>query len=65
MTFGEMATHSSILARKNLRTEKPVGLQSMGSQRVGHNRVAEHIQQHLGDNWGNLSMKIYWVIYFM
>ena len=32
----EMATHSSILAWKIPRTEKPGGLQSMGSQRVGH-----------------------------
>ena len=32
----EMATHSSILARKISWTEEPGGLQSMGSQRVGH-----------------------------
>ena len=32
----EMATHSSILAWKISWTEKPGGLQSMGSQRVGH-----------------------------
>ena len=32
----EMAIHSSILARKIPRTEEPDGLQSMGSQRVGH-----------------------------
>ena len=31
-----MATHSSILAWRIPRTEKPGGLQSMGSQRVGH-----------------------------
>ena len=31
----EMATHSSTLAWKIPRTEKPGGLQSMGSQRVG------------------------------
>ena len=31
----EMATHSSILAWKIPWTEEPVGLQSMGSQRVG------------------------------
>ena len=30
-----MATHSSILAYKIPWTEEPVGLQSMGSQRVG------------------------------
>ena len=32
----EMATHSSILARKIPWTEEPGGLQSMGLQRVGH-----------------------------
>ena len=32
-----MATHSSILARRIPWTEEPGGLQSMGSQRVGHN----------------------------
>ena len=32
----EMATHSSTLAWKIPRTEEPVRLQSMGSQRVGH-----------------------------
>ena len=31
-----MATHSSILARRILWTEEPGGLQSMGSQRAGH-----------------------------
>ena len=33
----EMATHSSILAWKIPWTEEPVGLQSTGSQRYGHN----------------------------
>ena len=32
----EMAAHSSILAWDILRTEEPGGLQSVGSQRVGH-----------------------------
>ena len=32
----EMATYSSILAWKNPLTEDPDRLQSMGSQRVGH-----------------------------
>ena len=32
----EMATHSSILAWKIPWTEEPGRLQSMGSQRVGH-----------------------------
>ena len=33
----EMATHSRILAWETPWTEEPGGLQSMGSQRVGHN----------------------------
>ena len=32
----EMATHSSVLAWKIPWTEEPVGLQSMGSLRVGY-----------------------------
>ena len=32
----EMETHSSVLAWKIAQMEKPGGLQSMGSQRVGH-----------------------------
>ena len=32
----ETATHSSILARRIPWTEEPGGLQSMGSQRDGH-----------------------------
>ena len=32
----EMATHSSILAWRISWTEEPGGLQSTGSQRVGH-----------------------------
>ena len=35
----EMVTHSSILAWRIPRTEEPDGLQSMGSQRVRHDRV--------------------------
>ena len=35
----EIATHSSILAWRIPWTEKPSGLQSMGSQRVGHDWV--------------------------
>ena len=31
-----MATYSSVLAWRILWTEEPGGLQSMGSQRVGH-----------------------------
>ena len=32
----EMATHSSILAWRNLWAEEPGGLQSLGTQRVRH-----------------------------
>ena len=37
----EMATHSSILAWRIPWTEDPDGLQSMGSQRVGHDLAAK------------------------
>ena len=38
-----MATHCSILAWRIPWTEEPGGLQSTGSQRVGHDLVAKHI----------------------
>ena len=41
----EMATHSSILAKKTPWKEEPGGLQSMGSQRVRHD-LATGQQQH-------------------
>ena len=37
-----MATHSSILAWEIPWTEESGGLQSVGSQRVGHNWATEH-----------------------
>ena len=37
-----MATHCSILAWRILCTEEPGGLQSMGSQRVGHDRLTNN-----------------------
>ena len=37
-----MATHSSILAWRSLWTEEPGGLQSLGSQRVGHDWATKH-----------------------
>ena len=37
-----MAIHSSVLAWKTLWTEVPGGLQSVGSQRVGHDLAIEH-----------------------
>ena len=43
----DMATHSSILAWRIPWPEEPGGLQSMGSQRVRHDRVTQHSTQHL------------------
>ena len=43
----EMATHSSILVWKIPWTEEPGGLQSMGSQTVGHNLVTKQQQGSL------------------
>ena len=40
-----MATHSSILVWEIPWTEEPGGLQSMGSQRIGHDLVVK--QQHI------------------
>ena len=42
----EMATHSSILVWEIPWTEEPDGLQSMGSQRVGHNLVTKQQRQY-------------------
>ena len=39
-----MEPHSRILAWKIPQAEEPSGLQSMGLQRVGHDRVTEHAQ---------------------
>ena len=39
-----MATYSSILTPEISWTEKPGGLQSMGSQGVGHDREHTHPQ---------------------
>ena len=43
----EMATHSSILAWDIPWTEQPGGLQSMGSQSVGHNLATEHAHMYV------------------
>ena len=44
----EMVTHSSILAWRIPWTEEPGRLQSMGSQRVGHNRSdLAHTRAHM------------------
>ena len=41
----EMATHCSILAWRIPWTEEPSWLQSIGSQRVGHNLATKQPQQ--------------------
>ena len=51
----EMATHSSILAWRITWTEEPGGLQSMGLQRVGHDR-ASNIHTHMGGGSQLLAM---------
>ena len=50
----EMATHSSILARRIPWTEEPGGLWSMGLQRVGHNLATKqvcHCRGHTFQLW--------------
>ena len=42
----EMATHSSVLVWRIPWTEEPGRLQSMGSQRVGHDRARTHTHTH-------------------
>ena len=46
----EMATHSSTLAWGIPWMEEPGGLQSMGSQRVGHDLVTKQQQQRASEH---------------
>ena len=56
-----MATHSSILAWRIPWTEEPDGLQSMGSQRVGHDQAIK--QQHLlMDTWVSSMFWLLWIL---
>jgi len=50
----EVATHSSILAWEIPWTEETSGLQSMGSQRVGHGLVTKQRQLTNGSEYNNL-----------
>ena len=52
-----MATHSSILAWKIPWTEEPGGLQSTGSQRVGHNWATSLTYLHLLHFYTSWSIK--------
>ena len=47
----EMATHSSILAWRIPWMEEPGGLQSMGSQRVGHDWATSLSLYAGSDSW--------------
>ena len=46
----KMATYSSILAWKIPWREEPGGLQSMGSQRIGHNLVTKQYHHYCLQN---------------
>ena len=58
----EMATHSSILVWKIPWTEEPGGLQSMGSQRVGHD-WATSLSLNLLIGYISCSLKLTIVVY--
>ena len=53
----EMATRSSSLAWRMPWTEEPGGLQSMESQRVGHDLVNEHAPTLRGRIWRRKNKK--------
>ena len=55
-----IATHFSTLAWKSPWTEEPGGLQSMGSQRVGHNY---YYSRKLGEEFMNPKQNIFLSIY--
>ena len=54
----EMATHSSIFGWKIPWMEEPGGLQSKGSQRIGHNWTTAHVHTGMGSSpwvWASIS----------
>ena len=53
----EMATHSSILAWRIPQMEEPGRLQSMGSQRVGHDWVASLSLSYVNASWFKLFIR--------
>ena len=60
----EMTTHSSILAWEIPQTEEPWGLQSMGSQRIGHNWATNtHSQSNILCRQSMTSKKVSLVSY--
>ena len=55
-----MATHSTILAWKNPWTEKPGGVQSMGSPRAGHYLVSKHSNNSVSLSLSSVSCSGKW-----
>ena len=53
-----MATHPSILAWDNPMDREPGGLQSMGSQRVGHGSVCTHIHIKRASSDSSSSLRV-------
>ena len=54
----EMATHSSILAWEIPWTEESGELQSMGSQRIGHDWAHTYAGRHPGEGFITVPLKI-------
>ena len=52
-----MATHSNILAWRIPWTEEPDGLQSIGSQRVGHDGALMYVAPKAGRQGSNLQSR--------
>ena len=53
-----MATHCSVLAWRIPWTEEPGGLQSVGSQRAGHDWTKIHTPSHLVDHSNHNKLKM-------
>ena len=63
-----MVTHSSILARRNPWTEEPAGLQSIGSQRVGHDWATSnftYISVYINTNFSNFIYMCHFTSYLL
>ena len=61
----EMAIfHSSILACRIPWTEEPGGLQSMGSQRIRHDRATNTHSHTLNSEWGNVFLVFNLMLFF-
>ena len=61
----EMAIHSSILAWKIQWTEESGGLQSKGSQRVGHDLATEYTHICLNGPWNINAVTIVMVFFYI